>query len=196
MNDKKQAWLGVLLMLVLIVLMLLVCWLDNGGETTRDTPTTIRATVALPPTPTPTPTPSIVYREYDIVAYNVVVNPSGQLIWEKHHALNSAWIADKVVGYSHNSAPAIVLSNPHHNATRSYLNTWRTRLGITNITKATLAQIIELAETQLDLAQVPNSARLGYYLRFKAYISVQGRTTGQDLLEAVEQLIVKYRSAP
>jgi hypothetical protein len=56
MNDKKQALLGVLLMVVLIVLMLLVCWLDNEGEIIRGTPTTVRSTAALPPTPTSTPT--------------------------------------------------------------------------------------------------------------------------------------------
>jgi HNH/Endo VII superfamily toxin with a SHH signature len=194
MNKQKErrntALLALSLMLLMIALTLGFCWLDFAEDTPpRGTPTA-RATAVLPPSQTPTP---MMYQEYDIVAYSTVVNPPGGRIWEKHHPLNSAWLGGKITGYVHNSAPAIVLSTGHHDLTRAYYNSWRTREGVTTVNTARLDQIIALCEGQLDLTQVPNSVRLAYYIRFRAYVTAPGRTPSPDLLIEVDKLIAKYR---
>ena len=112
-------------------------------------------------------------REYDVVLYKDKA-PG----FENHHGVLDKWASKNVPGYVSRAADSttIRLSVPHHRATLSIYRDWlkeRTGQGVGGFvdwTTVTPREILELSERQLNIANVPSSARLEYYGQLTSYI--------------------------
>jgi hypothetical protein len=99
-------------------------------------------------------------------------------IAESHHGVNSVWMKEKYLDYgSGNNAPTVyMLKAPNHNATRGEFNRWsaeiRAKQGTTQIdySKVTNEEILNLANRQFDVADVPQAVRDEYFRLWNAYI--------------------------
>ncbi len=59
----------------------------------------------------------------DIVSYDTDFPPRSG--FQKHHGVLDRWAEVNIPGYDQGDAPAVVLTDAEHNATRSYFANWR-----------------------------------------------------------------------
>ena len=118
---------------------------------------------------------------YDILPYKM--RQSG---FELHHAIMDAWGKANITNYSSRNAPAIVLTEAQHNATRSAFNTWKHQtFGASNYRSAvnwsnvSARDIQRLNNTMLDAANVPQNVGSNYIKAFNQYI-YEGKFTPLD----------------
>lgn len=98
-------------------------------------------------------------------------------IAESHHGVNSVWMKEKYIDYgTGNNAPTVyMLKNPNHNATRGEFNKWaaevRAKQGTSTIdyAKVTEQDMINLANRQFDVADVPQIVRDEYFNLWNDY---------------------------
>jgi hypothetical protein len=98
-------------------------------------------------------------------------------IAESLHGVNSVWMKEKYVDYgTGNNAPTVyMLKNPNHNTTRGEFNRWsaeiRAKQGTSTIdyTKVTEQDMIELANRQFNVADVPQTIRDEYFRLWNEY---------------------------
>ncbi|CAN5437429.1 hypothetical protein BH10BAC1_BH10BAC1_11770 [soil metagenome] len=98
-------------------------------------------------------------------------------IAESHHGVNSVWMKEKYIDYgTGNNAPTVyMLKNPNHNATRGEFNKWATEIrakqGASSIdySKVSEQDMIDLANRQFDVADVPQIVRDEYFKLWNDY---------------------------
>ncbi len=98
-------------------------------------------------------------------------------IAESHHGVNSVWMKEKYIDYVADAAPSVyMLKTPNHNATRAEFNRWAAEMRVkqalskVDYAKVTIEEMLELANRQFNVADVPQSVRDEYFKLWNEYI--------------------------
>lgn len=115
-------------------------------------------------------------KEYDVVDYgdNIkgAIGSDGKQM-EKHHGILNKFLSLFMPGYDSNAAPAVVLSNSDHNATKSVYAKWANKLfGSFKVdwSKVTIGDMLGLSDDMFDAANVPYETRNEYYKKLTEYL--------------------------
>jgi len=109
----------------------------------------------------------------DIVSYDTNFPPRSG--FQKHHGVLDRWAEVNIPGYDQGDAPAVVLTDAEHTATRSYFANWRiARTGNLGgyIDWSTLPprEVQDLAYGMFNAAGVPSDVVADYFRAFHQYI--------------------------
>ena len=105
--------------------------------------------------------------------------PTPRLGNESHHGVMSAWMKRNFADYNPNKAPAVLMPQANHNATRGVYNTWRAEMrqkmgGTFDWGKVSQADMRALSDKMFDAAAVPQKIRAEYRTEFEKMINVLG----------------------
>ena len=116
----------------------------------------------------------VVVKEYQILNKYGTRIVRGASLYEKHHAIMSAWAKAIDPLYRTSQAPVIVLSEANHLATQRAFEAWAKAEGYSARSvpwaKLSLRQVGALTEKMFDAANVPAAARAAYWKAFADYV--------------------------
>jgi len=101
--------------------------------------------------------------------------PSPRGGFESHHGMMSKWMEAHYPNYNPDEAPAILMPTANHNATRAYFNKWRMQMkatmgGVFDWAKVSEAEMRQLANDMMDVAQVSPQIKNDYWKEFENYL--------------------------
>jgi len=95
---------------------------------------------------------------------------------EAHHGVMSAWMESRFPKYQRGEAPAVLIPEEMHHATRAAQNRWRSAMtekmgGRFDWGKVPEVEIRKLSEEMFDAAKVPKSVRQEFWRQFNQYMA-------------------------